>query len=285
MKTISELIDHLQLEQIEVNLFRGHSRSVGSSRVFGGQVLAQALSAAVATVPEDRYVHSVHGYFILAGDIEAPIVFEVDRIRDGGSFTTRSVKAIQHGRAIFNLSASFQGREEGLDHQIDMPRVSKPDDLPSWDSIAREYGHLLPPGLKRMLDVERPIDFRPVEFINPLSPEAHEPIRHVWMRAKGDMPNDVKWHQLTLAYASDYNLLTTALLPHGMSADFSSLILASLDHAMWFHRDFRMDEWLLYAIDSPSAAGARGFTRGHIFSHDGRLVASVAQEGLMRRND
>ncbi|MCB0638481.1 MAG: acyl-CoA thioesterase II [Lewinella sp.] len=282
MKQVSELLDLLDLEPIEVNLFRGQSRSVGSGRVFGGQVMAQALAAAWRTVPADRFVHSLHSYFILAGDLDHPIVFEVERIRDGGSFTTRRVKAIQHGQAIFILTASFQLEQAGFDHQVPMPNVSKPDNLPSWEGLAKEFSDMIPPNLKKFLDVERPIEFRPVEFINPLASEKYEPHRHIWMRAKGDMPDDKKAHELTLAYASDYNLLTTALLPHGFATDFSSLTLASLDHAMWFHRDFRVDEWLLYAIDSPSASGARGFTRGNIFTEDGRLVASVVQEGLMR---
>lgn len=282
MKLISELIDLLELEKIEVNLFRGQSRSVGSPRVFGGQVLAQALSAAMQTVPEDRLAHSLHSYFILPGDIEKPIIFEVDRIRDGGSFTTRRVKAIQNGQAIFLMSASFQLLQEGYDHHIPMPGVSKPDDLPSWEGLAKEFGNLLPPNLKRLLDIERPLEFRPVEFVNPMVNEKYDPYRHVWMRAKGEMPKERKWHDLVLAYASDYNLLTTALLPHGKAADFSGLQMASLDHAMWFHRDFRVDEWLLYAIDSPSASNARGFTRGNIFNMEGQLVASVVQEGLIR---
>lgn len=282
MKQVSELLTLLQLEQLEVNLFRGESRSVGSSRVFGGQVMAQALSAALQTVPDDRYVHSLHSYFLLPGDLEVPIVFEVERIRDGGSFTTRRVKAIQHGQAIFHLSASFQLAQDGYDHQMEMPRVSKPDDLPSWESMAKHFGEVLPPNLKRLLDIERPIEFRPVEFINPLVKEKYEPVRNIWMKAKGDMPTDRRLHNLVLAYATDFNLLTTALLPHGMVADFSSLTLASLDHSMWFHRPFRMDDWLLYALESPSASGARGFTRGKIFSAEGELVASVAQEGLMR---
>ncbi len=282
MKQVTELIDLLKLEQLEVNLFRGQSHSVGSGRVFGGQVMAQALSAAMQTVPDDRFVHSLHSYFLLAGDLDIPIVFEVERIRDGGSFTTRRVKAVQHGQAIFHLSASFQLEQEGYEHQMNMPRVSKPDDLPSWEGIAKQFGGILPPNLKRMLDVERPIEFRPVEFINPLAKEKYDPIRHVWMKAKGEIPEDRRLHDLVLAYATDYNLLTTALLPHGLAADFSSLTLASLDHAMWFHRPFRMDEWLLYALDSPSASGARGFTRGKVFTTDGELVASVAQEGLMR---
>ncbi len=282
MKQISDLIELLDLERIEVNLFRGQSRSVGSGRVFGGQVMAQALSAAMVTVPEDRFVHSLHGYFLLAGDVDHPIIFEVERIRDGGSFTTRRVKAIQHGQAIFHMSASFQLEQEGYTHQADMPRVSKPEDLFSMEDLVRQFGDMLPDSLKRMLSIERPIDFRPVEFINPLQKEAYDPVRHVWMKAKGEMPAESMFHKLALAYASDYNLLTTALLPHGLVADMNSITLASLDHAMWFHRPFRMDEWLLYAVESPSASGGRGFTRGNIFTAEGELVVSVAQEGLMR---
>lgn len=282
MKQVSELLHLLELERIEVNLFRGDSRSVGSGRVFGGQVMAQALSAALKTVPEDRFVHSLHGYFLLAGDEKHPIIFEVERIRDGGSFTTRRVKAIQHGQAIFHLSASFQLEQHGYEHQMPMPKVSKADELPSYDGMVKQFGDLLPPTLKRFLDVDRPLEFRPVEFINPIQAEKYEPKRHVWMRAKGSMPDKRIAHQLVLAYASDYNLLTTALFPHGLAADFTNITLASLDHAMWFHRSFRVDEWLLYAVDSPSASGGRGFTRGNIFTEDGQLVASVTQEGLMR---
>lgn len=282
MKEVSQLIELLRMEQLEVNLFRGQSKSVGSERVFGGQVMAQALSAAMQTVPDDRFVHSLHSYFLLPGDLEVPIVFEVERIRDGGSFTTRRVKAIQHGAAIFHLSASFQLAQEGYEHQMEKPRVSAPEDLPSWEGLAKQFGDMIPPNLKKMLDIERPLDFRQVEFINPMVQEKYDPVRHVWMKAKGEMPEDRRLHDLVLAYATDYNLLTTALLPHGFAADFRSLTLASLDHSMWFHRPFRMDEWLLYALDSPSASGARGFTRGQVFSQSGELVASVAQEGLMR---
>ncbi len=282
MKEVSQLIELLRMEQLEVNLFRGQSKSVGSERVFGGQVMAQALSAAMQTVPDDRFVHSLHSYFLLPGDLEVPIVFEVERIRDGGSFTTRRVKAIQHGAAIFHLSASFQLSQDGYEHQMEKPRVSAPEDLPSWEGLAKQFGDMIPPNLKKMLDIERPLDFRQVEFINPMVQEKYDPVRHVWMKAKGEMPEDRRLHDLVLAYATDYNLLTTALLPHGFAADFRSLTLASLDHSMWFHRPFRMDEWLLYALDSPSASGARGFTRGQVFSQSGELVASVAQEGLMR---
>jgi acyl-CoA thioesterase-2 len=282
MKAVKELLAMLELEAIEENLFRGLSHSMGSKRVFGGQVLAQALNAAMRTVPVDRQVHSLHAYFILPGDIQQAIIFEVDRIRDGGSFTTRRVKAIQKGQAIFLMSASFQLKQEGFDHQIPMPNVSPPESLVSWDELNAKFGHLLPENIRRFLDIERPIEFRPVEMINPADSGKHSPYRHVWMKAKGAMPSDARAHQCVLAYTSDYNLLTTALLPHGDTASLDKIQLASLDHAMWFHREFRMDEWLLYAIDSPSASNSRGFTRGNIFTREGKLVASVVQEGLMR---
>ena len=283
MKHVSELLTLLDLERLEVNLFRGQSRTVGSPRVFGGQVMAQALSAAMRTVPEDRFVHSFHGYFVLPGDLEIPIVFQVDRIRDGGSFTTRAVKAIQNGQAIFHLTASFQLEQEGYDHQVDMPQVLGHDELVSYDGMAKQFGDQLPENIRRILSIERPIEFRPVEFLNPFASEKYEPVRNVWLRTKGEMPDDRRQNDLVLAYASDYNLLTTALFPHGKAIDHRNLQIASLDHAMWFHRPFRADEWLLYSIDSPSASGARGFTRGHIFDATGKLVASVVQEGLMRR--
>lgn len=282
MKEVKELLNLLELEQIEENLFRGLSHSIGSKRVFGGQVLAQALNAAMRTVPTDRFVHSLHAYFILPGDIEQPIIFEVDRIRDGGSFTTRRVKAIQKGQAIFLMSASFQLEQEGFDHHINMPNVSSPEVLVSWEELRDKYGHLLPENMRKFLDIERPIEFRPVEMINPALPGKSRPYRHVWMKARGDMPDAKTAHQSVLAYTSDYNLLTTALLPHGNEAAFGNVQMASLDHAMWFHREFRMDDWLLYAIDSPSASNARGFTRGNIFTREGKLIASVVQEGLMR---
>ncbi len=283
MKDVKELLELLELEQIERNLYRGRSSSVGSKQVFGGQVLAQALHAAAKTVPEGRFAHSLHAYFILPGDLDKPIIFQVDTIRDGGSFTTRRVKAIQNGEAIFLMSASFQLQQDGFDHHIPMPNVSKPESLVSWEDLVDQYGDMLPENIKRFLNLERPIEFRPVELINPALPGKSSPFRHVWMRAKGAMPEDRRLHQQVLAYTSDYNLLTTALLPHGSETGaFHKIQLASLDHAMWFHRPFQMDDWLLYAIDSPSASNARGFTRGNIFAADGRLVASVVQEGLMR---
>ena len=282
MKEISELLDLLNLEQIEENLFRGYSKTVGSANVFGGQVLAQALSAAINTVPEDRHVHSLHSYFILPGNLDIPIIFQVDRIRDGGSFTTRRVKAIQQGREIFLMSASFQSDEIGFDHQIAMPKVQEPEQLVSWKDLAKHFGEFLPQNMYDFLNLDRPIEFRPVELYNPAVPEKRDPFRHIWMKSIGEMPENPKFHPLVLAYASDYNLLTSALLPHGKEGSIPKLQLASLDHAMWFHRPFRMDDWLLYAIDSPSASNSRGFTRGNIFTRDGKLVASVAQEGLMR---
>jgi len=282
MKEVKELLDLLKLEQIEENLFRGHSKTVGSANVFGGQVLAQSLSAAINTVPSDRQVHSLHSYFILPGNLDIPIIFQVDRIRDGGSFTTRRVKAIQQGKEIFLMSASFQADEIGFDHQISMPEVQSPEQLVSWKDLAKHFGEFLPQNMYDFLNLDRPIEFRPVELYNPSAPEKREPFRHIWMKSIGEMPENKSFHQLVLAYASDYNLLTSALLPHGKEGSIPKLQLASLDHAMWFHRPFRIDEWLLYAIDSPSASNSRGFTRGNIFTRDGKLVASVTQEGLMR---
>ncbi|MEL7162851.1 MAG: acyl-CoA thioesterase II [Bacteroidota bacterium] len=282
MKHVSELTTLLDLERLEVNLFRGQSKTVGSARVFGGQVMAQALSAAMQTVPEDRFVHSLHGYFVLPGDLDIPIIFEVDRIRDGGSFTTRAVKAVQNGAAIFHLTASFQLDQPGYDHQAEMPRVLPHTEVPSYDDMAKQFGDQLPENIRRILSIERPIEFRPVEFLNPFAQEKYEPVRNVWLRARGEMTEKRRDHELVLAYASDYNLLTTAIFTHGRAIDHRNLQIASLDHAMWFHRRFRADEWLLYSIDSPSASGARGFTRGHIWDTEGKLVASVVQEGLMR---
>lgn len=277
------LLALLDLEPLEVNIYRGHNRDLGTGRVFGGQVFAQALVAARRTVEGPREAHSVHGYFILPGDLKAPIVYFVDRLRDGKSFTTRRVTAIQHGEAIFNLSASFHVHEEGRDHQNPMPDVPPPEELAPELQLIREMADRIPEPLRQVLTQDRPIDFRPVAPIDPFKPvPPREPVRHVWFRVIGRLPHAVHLHQAALAYASDYGLLTTALQPHGLSFRSRTLQLASLDHALWLHRPFRVDDWLLYAMDSPSAAGARGFTRGMIYSRDGRLVASVAQEGLIR---
>ena len=281
MQTTDELIKLLNLEKIEENIFRGENYQAPWNRVFGGQVLAQSLYAAYQTVPDDRFLHSLHGYFILTGDIGKPIIYEVDRIRDGGSFTTRRVVAIQHGRAIFNMSASFQLIQEGFDHQVNMPEVSVPEDSVSEEKIAETFKEKAPE-IYRRLTRSRPIEFRRVDNLNPLEAKNISPFQHVWFKAKEPLPNDKRLHQAVLAYASDYNLLGTALLPHREQIDINKIFLASLDHAMWFHRDFSVDDWLLYAIDSPSASNSRGFTRGKIFNREGVLVASVAQEGLIR---
>jgi len=282
MQSIEELIDLLTLESIEENIFRGQNYQAPWKRVFGGQVLAQALHAAYNTVPEDRFVHSLHAYFILAGDINQPIVYDVDRIRDGGSFTTRRVVAIQKGRAIFNAAASFQLEQEGLEHQVAMPNVPPPETLLSDADLIAPLKKTNPE-LHRRYFHERPIEFRPVEKLDIINPRKSRPFRHVWFKAKGTLPDSKRVHQEVLAYASDYNLLMTASLPHVEEVNRSELFFASLDHAMWFHHDFRADEWLLYALDSPSASNSRGFTRGNIFTRDGKLIASVVQEGLIRQ--
>lgn len=277
-----ELRSLLDLEPLEVNIYRGRNRDLGSGRVFGGQVFAQALVAARRTVEGEREAHSVHGYFILPGDLKSPIVYFVDRLRDGTSFTTRRVTAIQHGQAIFNLSASFHVMEPGLEHQGEMPLVPEPESLASELDLLRERADRIPEGLRRVLTQDRPLDFRPVAPTDPFHPERKEPRRYVWFRAIRALSDDVLTHQAVLAYASDHGLITTALQPHALSFRSPGLQMASLDHSLWLHRRFRVDEWLLYAMDSPVAAGARAFARGAIYTRDGALVASVAQEGLMR---
>ena len=280
--SLDELLGLLDLEPIEQDIFRGRNRDVGFGRVYGGQVLAQALVAAQRTVAPDRLAHSLHGYFILPGDVAAPIVYRVERFRDGNSFATRGVTAIQHGRAIFNMSASFHVREEGPDHQPPLPDVPQPEELPREIDLIRAMADRIPERLRQVYTQERPIDFRPIDPVDPYSPERRPPSRYMWIRADGTMPDDEGTHQAVLAYASDYGLLGAALLPHGLSFQQPWLQAASLDHSLWFHRPFRADEWLLYAMEGPTAAGARGFTRGSIYTRDGRLVASTAQEGLMR---
>ena len=278
---IDVLLSILDLEPLEHNLFRGRSPQVGWQRVFGGQVIGQALVAAARTV-EGRVAHSLHAYFMRPGDPKVPIIYEVDRLRDGRSFTTRRVDAIQHGRAIFSMEASFQVEEAGLDHQITMPAVPPPEDLPSEGDISRLYLEGAPESVRRYWERERPIELRPVDLRHFTGREALEPSQHVWIRTTGRLPDDPEIHRCVLAYASDMTLLDTALYPHGRSVFDPDLQAASLDHAMWFHRPFRADEWLLYAEDSPSASGGRGFNRGSLFRRDGQLVASVAQEGLIR---
>ncbi len=283
MSALADLVALLDLEPIEVRIFRGRNRPLASPRVFGGQVLAQALVAAGRTVEADRRCHSLHAYFILPGDIEAPIVYEVGTLRDGGSFTTRRVTAIQHGRPIFNASLSFHRDEPGLEHQSEPARtVPGPEGLTSERELAEGMAERLPEPLRTVLTRPRPIDFRPVDPADPLRPEPRDAVAATWIRADGALPDDPLIHQAVLAYASDWGLLGTALLPHGRSVFDGSIQAASLDHAIWFHRPFRADEWLLYAMDAPTTAGARAFIRGSVTDADGRLVASTAQEGLVR---
>ena len=278
---LDDLIKVMTLERLEMNLFRGESRDIGSPQVFGGQVLGQALVAATATA-EDRSVHSLHAYFLRRGDFNSPIVYEVDRALDGKHFSSRRVIAIQHGRQIFNMSASFQLTEAGLDHQITMPQVPSPETLPDLESHYRDMADKLPIAVHRMLEKKRPFDFRLVPPSD-LSGSSNSALHKcIWFRAVGKLPDDEALHRCLLAYVSDFHLLDTALKPHNMSIISHNLVIASIDHAMWFHRNVRVDDWLLYAIDSPSASNARGFTRGNVFAQDGRLIASTAQEGLIR---
>ena len=278
----ADLIDLLDLEPIEHNIYRGQNRDIGAGRIYGGQVLAQALVAAARTVPEDRPIHSMHGYFILAGDLAVPVVYFVDRLRDGGSFTTRRVTAIQHGNAIFNLAASFHRHEEGLQHQEAMPEAPDPDSLTSELEVIRARREKIPEPLRDTLTQDRPLDIRPVDDPDPFVTDERPPRRCFWVRATAELGDDPLHHQAVLAYASDYGLLVTSLRPHGMSFRDPRLMVASLDHSIWFHRPFRADDWLLYSVDSPVASGGRGFARGTYFSREGDVVASVAQEGLIR---
>ncbi len=278
---LDDLITLLKLERIEENIFRGDSRDIGSAQVFGGQVLGQALSAAQHTV-EGRVVHSLHAYFLRRGDMKAPIIYEVDRARDGGSFSNRRVVAIQHGRPIFNFAASFQNPEPGLDHQAEMPDVPGPGGLKDLFEINSEALENLPEKMRRYLTDKRPFEFRPVEPVNLLEPECRPPFKHVWIRTVDALPDDLALHRNLLAYVSDYELLGTSTLPHGLPFGRGKVIMASLDHALWFHREFRIDQWLLYGMDSPNASGARGLARGQLFTEAGELVASTMQEGLVR---
>jgi acyl-CoA thioesterase-2 len=280
---VETLLETLDLEPLEVNLFRGRSPQVGWQRVFGGQVVGQALAAASRTV-EGRPVHSLQGYFVRPGDPAVPIIYQVDRIRDGGSFTTRRVLAVQHGEAIFSMSASFHRREDGFEHQMPMPAVPAPEDLPSEKDLLAAYFDAAPEAVKRYWQRERAIELRPVDPRHYVSREKLAPAQQVWIRATGPLPDDPAIHACVLAYASDLTLLDTSLFAHGHSVFDRDLKLASLDHAMWFHRPVRMDDWLLYAQDSPTAAAGRGFNRGAIYDRGGRLIASTAQEGMIRRS-
>ena len=280
---MDQLLSTLDLEKLEENLFRGSSPQVGWQRVFGGQVIAQALMAAQRTVPEDRFVHSLQAYFIRPGDPSVPIVYQVDRIRDGSSFATRWIVAIQHGRPIFSMSASFQVEEGGLDHQVPMPAVTPPEALMGEKEFKELFLVQAPEVVRKYWSQDRPIEIRPVSLVHYLTKEKLEPRQDIWVRAVGAVPADRHYQACILAYLSDMTLLDTSLYPHGTSIFNPKLQVASLDHAMWFHRPCAMDDWLLYTQDSPSASGARGMTRGGLYTRSGTLVASVAQEGLIRK--
>jgi acyl-CoA thioesterase-2 len=280
-EALDKLLALLDLEHLEVNLFRGQCPDDRSQRVFGGQVLGQALVAAGRTV-EDGQAHSLHSYFLRPGDPNHPILYQVDRTRDGRSFTTRRVTAIQHGRAIFHLEASFQKPEKGPEHQAEMPEAPDPESLASWRERVLSFADSLPESERLWAERERPIDVRYVEDINPMAPGRRPPYLQVWVRSNGSLPDSPLLHQCVAAYASDLTLMDTALLPHDVSWIDENHQVASLDHAMWFHRPFRADEWLLYQQESPTAAGARGFSTGRLFTRGGVLVVSMAQEGLIR---
>lgn len=280
---LGELLDLITLERLEQDLFRGPSRDIGTPRVFGGQVLAQSVLAASHTVDPERRLHSLHAYFLRAGDPDAPIVYSVDRSRDGRSFTARRVVAIQHGRQIFTMAASFQLAQEGVEHQFDMPQVPAPESLPEGLEVSQAQLRDAPPKLRRWFQRFGPFEFRPVHRPDdPAHPEPRPPRQQLWLRLDGDPGDDPVLHRTLLAYVSDFYLIGTSILPHGLSFLGGDVVMASLDHAMWFHRDVRVDDWLLYDCDSPSACGSRGLARGMIFDRQGRLVASTAQEGMIR---
>ena len=286
-QVLQDLVELLDLEPLEVNMFRGQSRDLGGKSVYGGQVIGQALVAAARTV-EGAVPHSLHAYFLRPGDMAMPIVYEVDRVRDGRTFTARRVQAIQHGEPILSMIASFQKPEDGLSHQVEMPKVAPPEQLEfqhvqrlRWAEEAARKGPL-PERSQAAMTRELAIEFKSVQPWNPLDPSVREPVQHVWLRAAGKLPDDPLLHTCVLAYATDFNLLSTALLPHGKSWHTPGMIVASIDHALWFHREVRVDDWLLYAMDAPTAQGARGFSRGLIFDRAGHLVCSVTQESLMR---
>jgi acyl-CoA thioesterase-2 len=279
--TIEELLQLMELEPLEVNLFRGESRDIGTSRVFGGQVLAQSIIAASRTVDEG-VIHSLHAYFLRAGDAEAPIVYNVDRNRDGRSFKSRRVVAIQHGRPIFTMAASFQLEQEGLTHQLEMPDVPMPEELSSESDIPEDRLERVPPLLRRWFTRTGPFDFRPVRKTDIFNPQPQPPTSNIWFRLNEKIEVSDLMHRALMAYASDFHLVGTAVLPHGISFLQEDLLMASLDHGMWFHRPARVDDWLLYSCDSPSSSGGRGLARGLIYARDGRLIASTIQEGMIR---
>ena len=282
-QALKNLLDLLDLEKIEEGIYRGQSEDLGLRQVFGGQVVGQALYAAKQTVPLERNIHSFHSYFLRPGDSSQPIIYDVENLRDGNSFSARRVKAVQHGKPIFYMTASFQTAEEGFEHQNVMPEVPAPESLKSESEIANSMAHLIPESVREKFTCEKPLEMRPVTFHNPLMGKVEEPIRNVWVKANGEMPDDPRIHQYLLGYASDFNFLPTALQPHGKGFLEPGMQVATIDHSMWFHRPFRLDDWLLYAVESTSASGARGFVRGQFYNRAGELIASTVQEGVIRQ--
>lgn len=284
MTSVKDLLNLLILENIRENKFIGYSKTIGNKYVFGGQVLAQAINAACRTITNQRILHSMHAYFLEAGNLEVPIIYKVSKVRDGGSFSVRRVTAQQNGIVIFILSASFHKKEDGYNHQIEMKQdLKQPEALLSWTDLLQEYGDYLPKSIKSFFEIERPIDFKPTVIINPMDRKDLPPFSDVWFKLKGDVKDlELETKQQILTYISDYNILVSALNPHASKAHWGNTQTASLDHSMWFFRDFDFDDWLLFSMESPNASNARGFARGNIFSRDGKLIASVAQEGLLR---
>jgi len=283
-QVLDDLLALLTLEKIEQGLYRGQSQDLGFKALFGGQVMGQALSAAQETVDKNRHVHSLHSYFLRPGDAQLPIVYEVENIRDGRSFNTRRVKAIQNGKSIFFLTASFQLQEEGFEHQNEMPQVPLPDELPSFTDFIFDHQAYIPENIRGKFLSEKPIELRPVEQYNWVKPEKTSPVCHMWIKANGQLPDDPRIHKYMLAYTSDFHFLPTALFAHGVSHWQPNFQIASIDHAMWFHRPFRFDEWLLYVMESPTSVGGRGLVRGQIFNQQGKLVATTIQEGVIRQH-
>ncbi|MCH2058890.1 MAG: acyl-CoA thioesterase II [Thalassotalea sp.] len=281
-QVLDDLLSLLKLETIEQGIYRGQSQDLGFKALFGGQVMGQALSAAQETVEKDRQVHSLHSYFLRAGDASKPVVYEVEVLRDGRSFSARRIQAIQNGQAIFYMTASFQAPDQGFEHQDAMPDVPGPDEISSYQDYIVENQHVLTDKIRAKFLAEKPITLKPVEKYNWIEPEKMPAKCHMWIKANGDLPDDLRVHKYMLAYTSDFQFLPTALFPHGVSHWRPDMQLATIDHTMWFHRSFRFDDWLLYAIDSPTATSGRGLVRGQIFNRQGELVASTMQEGVMR---
>lgn len=282
-QVLTELVSLLELEKIEDGIYRGQSQDIGFKALFGGQVMGQAVSAAIETISPDRFIHSLHSYFLRAGDSNKPVVYEVENLRDGKSFNTRRVKAIQNGKPIFYMTASFQSVEVGFEHQDVMPNVPDPDSLPSYNDFIFEHQAYIPESVRGKFLAERPIELRPVQKYNWVKPEKSPAVYQMWIKANGSLPPNTNIHSCMLAYCSDFQFLTTSLMPHGASYWTPNFQMASIDHAMWFHRPFKVDEWLLYCTDSPSACGGRGLVKGQIFNQKGDLVASTMQEGLIRQ--